>query len=330
VIDPRRMVEVGFVRLGGVGWVTFLSWQRGTVFAVVSDETHTTALVIDPRGEHVLQRHRLNRLFIAAAESDAGIDILTSPRRGIGPVELTALGGKGAESVAIEGIAGGTETENDEEGFRAKQVMPGLAVDEEGHGAFVVSVGYVAKVSLRSLAVEYHDLSEPVSLLGRLHNWLEPAAEAKVIEGPQRKAAWLGNGLVAVTGADYTTATDAKGNPMVEVEAAGLSLIDTDDWSIRELDAETSDFTLFDSTLLAYGDTSWGDPSQDGVGLRGYDLGGRELFHVLQGRKVGWIEAADNLAYVFVDDQRQIALDAVSGHRLGRADAPKSLSLIPG
>jgi hypothetical protein len=139
VIDPRRMSEVGFVMLGGAGWVTFLSWQEESVFAVVSNETHTTALVIDPRGEHVLQRHRLNRLFIAAAESTGGIEILTSPRRGIGPVELTVLGGKGADSVAIEGIAGGTETENDEKGFRAKQVTPGLAVDEEGRRAFVVS-----------------------------------------------------------------------------------------------------------------------------------------------------------------------------------------------
>jgi hypothetical protein len=331
IIDPRRMKEVGFVKLGGLGWVTFLSWQQGTVFAVVSDETHTTALVVDPRGEQVLQRHRLHRLLIAAAESSGGIDVLTSPRRGIGPVELTVLGGKGAQSVAIDGISGGTVTKNDEEGYRARQVMPGLAVDKEARRAFVVSAGRsVAEVSLRNLAVNYHELSEPVSLLGRLRNWLEPAAEAKVIEGPQRKAAWLGNGLVAVTGADYATVTDAKGNPTVEVEAAGLSLIDTSDWSIRKLDDETSDFTLFDSTLLAYGDTSWGNPGQDGIGLRGYDIGGREIFHVLQGTKVGWIEASGDLAYVFVNDRRRIVVDAVSGRRLGRAKAPRSLSFVPG
>jgi hypothetical protein len=331
VIDPRRMKEVGFVKLGGVGWVTFLSWQEGTVFAVVGNETHTTALVVDPRGEQVLQRHRLNRLFIAAAESSGGIDILTSPRHGIGPVELTVLGGKGAESVTIEGISGGTETKNDEEEFRAKQVMPGLAVDKEARRAFVVSAGRnVAEVSLRNLAVDYHELSEPVSLLGRLRNWLEPAAEAKVIEGPQRKTAWLGNGLVAVTGADYATATDANGNPTVEAEAAGLSLIDTSDWSIRKLDDETSDFALLDSTLLAYGDTSWANPTQNGIGLRGYDVGGREIFHVLQGTKVGWIEASGDLVYVFVDDRRRIVVDAMSGRRLGRAKAPKSLTLVPG
>ena len=330
VIDPRRMKEVGFVKLGGIGWVTFLSWQRGTLFAVVSDDTHTTALGVDPRGEQVVERHRLNRLFITAAESAGGIVVLTSPRRGIGSVELMVLGGKGAQSVAIDGISGGTETKNDEEGFRARQVVPALAIDEEARRAFVVSAGRnVAEVSLRNLAVEYHELSEPVSLLGRLRTWLEPSAEAKMIEGPQRKAASLGNGLVAITGTDYATVDDEHGNPTVEVRAAGLSLIDTSDWSIRELDDETSDFTLFDSTLLAYGDISWGDASQNSIGLRGYDLGGREIFHVLKGTKVGWIEASGDLAYVFVDDRRRIVVDAVSGRRLGRAEAPKSLSLVP-
>jgi hypothetical protein len=331
VIDPRRMKEVGFVKLGGIGWVTFLFWQGGTLFAVVSDDTHTTALVVDPRGEQVVQRHRLNRLFITAAESADGIVFLTSPRGGIGPVELTVLGGKGAESVAIDGISGGTETENDEEGFRAGQVVPGLAIDEEARRAYVVSAGRnVAEVSLSNLTVGYHELSEPVSLLGRLRNWLEPAAEAKMIEGPQRKAASLGNGLVLVTGVDYTTATGSNGEPRGHVEAAGLSLIDTSDWSIRELDDETSDFTLFESTLLAYGDTSWGDASQNGMGLRGYDLGGREIFHVLNRTRVGWIEASGDLAYVFVNDRRRIVVDAVSGRRLSRAEAPKSLSLVPG
>jgi hypothetical protein len=331
MIDPRGMKGVGFVKLGGIGWVTFLSWHGGTLFAVVSDDTHATALVVDPRGEQVVQRHRLNRLFITAAESAGGIVVLTSPRQGIGPIELTVLGETGAESVAIDGISGGTETESDEEGFRARQAVPGLAIDEEARRALVVSGGRnVAEVSLGNLAVEYHELSEPVSLIGRLRNWLEPTAEAKLIEGPQRKAASLGNGLVAITGADYATVDDEHGNPTVEVRAAGLSLIDTSDWSIRVLDDETSDFTLFDSTLLAYGDTSWSDASQSSIGLHGYDLRGREIFHVLKGTKVDWIEASGDLAYVFVDDRRRIVVDAVSGRRLGRAEAPKSLSLVPG
>jgi hypothetical protein len=302
IVDAKRMKRLGFVKLGGIGWVTFLSWQKGTLFAVVSDETHTTALVVDPRGQQVLQRHRLNRLFLGAAESTGGIDILTSPRRRIGPVELTVLGGKGAASVAIEGISGGTVTKNREEGFRAEQVIPGLAVDKDAHRAFVVSAGsYVADVSLENLAVQYHELSEPVSLLRRLHNWVEPAAEAKVIQGPQRKAVWLGNGLVAVTGADYSGAT---GKP------AGLTLIDTSDWSIRKLDDETSDATRVGETLVGVGRRS---------GLVGYDLQGRRLYRLLDRAEIDGLETSGGLVYVYLGAERRAVVDAASGRVVGRA-----------
>jgi hypothetical protein len=328
LIDLRRMKEVGFVKLGGLGWVTFLSWQGGTLFAIVSEDAHTTALVIDPQGEQVLQRHRLNRLFLAAAESNGGIAVLTAPPGRIGPLELSVLGGKGMASVAVSQMVGGWKSENNEDGYRARQVTPGLAIDQ--NRALVVSAGNtVGEVSLSNLAISYHTLAQPGSLLGRLRNWLEPAAEAKLIEGPQRKAVSLGNGLVAVTGADYTTLTNANGDPDVEVEAAGLSLIDTNDWSLTQVNDEISDFTLFDSTLLAYGDTSWGNPSQSGIGLVGYDLRGNELFHVLEGRNTGWVEQSGDLAYVAFDERRRIVVDAVSGRLLGRPTTRRGLSLVP-
>jgi hypothetical protein len=328
MIDVRRMKEAGFAKLGGVGWVTFLSWQGGTLFAVVSNDTHTTALVVDPRGEQVLQRHRLNRLFLAAAESNGGIAFLTAPPRRIGPVELSVLGGKGMTSVAVSEMVGGWKSQNNEDGYRARQVTPGLAIDQ--NRALVVSAGKtVAEVSLGNLAVSYHTLAQPISLLGRLRNWLEPAADAKLIEGPQRKAVSLGNGLVAVTGADYTTDTNANGDPDVQVDATGLSLIDTTDWSLTQVNDETSDFTLFDSTLLAYGDTSWGNPAQSGVGLLGYDLRGNELFHVLEGRNLNWIEQSGDLAYVVLDERRRIVVDAVSGRFLDRPRNRTGLSLVP-
>jgi hypothetical protein len=327
VIDVRRMKEAGFVTLGGIGWVTFLSWQGGTLFAIVSDDTHTTALVIDPQGEQVLQRHRLNRLFLAAAESNGGIAVLTAPPGQIGPLELSVLGGKGMASVAVSEMVGGWKSENNEDGYRARQVTPGLAIDQ--NRALIVSAGNtVGEVSLSNLAVSYHTLAQPVSLLGRVRNWLEPAAEAKLIEGPQRKAVSLANGLVAVTGADYTTVTNAKGDPDVQVEAAGLSLIDTSEWSLTPVNDETSDFTLFDSTLLAYGDTSWGNPAQSGVGLVGYDLRGNELFHVLGGKSLSWIEQSGDLAYVVLGERRRIVVDAASGRFLERPRTRAGLSLV--
>jgi hypothetical protein len=246
-------------------------------------------------------------------------------------VTVTVVGGKGIASAQIQEIAGGSVVRNDDQGYRARQVTPGLAVERraEGNRALVVPAGNrVAEVSLSDLAVSYHVLSTPVSLLGRLRNWLEPTVQAKVIEGPKRKAVSLGDGLVAVTGVDYELGESSDAD-ISTVQPAGLSLIDTGSWSIRTVNTGTSDFSLFRSTLLTYGDTSWSDPSEHGSGLTGYDLRGREVFHILAGRRVGWIEPSSDLAYVFVNGRSRIVVDARSGRILGRARAARSVSILP-
>jgi hypothetical protein len=334
VIDVRRMREVAYVRLGGIGWVTHVFWEHGLVFAVVEGDRSASLVLVDPVGWDVVRRDPLAGMVVGAdvgSEGTGQVVLLTAPRRHVGPVTITVAGGKGGDSVVVPEISGGSETSNIEDGYHARQVIPGLAIDQAGKRALIAPAGRtVAEVSLDDLAIRYHTLSQRVSLLGRLRNWLEPAAEAKLIEGPQRKAAWLGNGLVAVTGADYSTVKNSDGQPDVHVQAAGLSLLDTSDWTIRKIDEETSDFSLFDSSLLAFGDTSWGDPTQKAIGLSGYDLTGRQLFHVFDGRRVGWIEASGDLAYVSIDERRRIVLDAASGRVLGRVKAVgTSPSVLP-
>jgi hypothetical protein len=335
VVDLRRMKEIGFVRLGGSGWVTFLFWEGGLLYAVVDGDRRAAVAVVDPLGGQLLERHRLDGMVldaeVGAHERSGQIVLLTAPRRRVGPVTVTVVGGKGISSAQVEGILGGSEVRNGGQGYHARQVTPGLAVEQRpaGNRALVVSAGNrVAEVSLHDLAVEYHTLSEPVSLLGRMGNWLEPTAEAKVIEGPQRKAVSLGNGLVAVTGADYATEASSDGETVL-VEPAGLSLIDTGSWSIGKINSEVSDFTLFRSTLLAYGDTSWGNTSERGAGLTGYDLSGGEVFHVLDGRRVGWLEPSGELAYVVQNGRGRIVVDALSGRILSRAHAPGPVSILP-
>ena len=326
IVDLRRMRKVGAVKLPAPGWVTFLSWQHGYLFAVVSRDRSSVVAVIDPVGRQVLQHYRLARRIIDVQESRGAVVVLTAPRKGIGPLELTVVGGKGMQSVRVPEIFGGARVENGEDGYRAREVTPALAV-EPGERAFIVPAGKtVAEVSLHNLAVEYHTLAEPVSLLRRLHNWLEPSAEAKVLDGPQRKAAWLASGLIAVTGADYTTVTSASGLD-VQVEAAGLSLLDPDDWSIRKIDGETSDFVSFRTSLLAFGDTSWGHPAP-GLGVVGYDLTGRELFRRFKGTAVSWVEPVEGLAYVSLDEKRRAVLDAASGRVLSRPHPRRPLSLV--
>jgi hypothetical protein len=330
LIDLRRMKQVGAVKLGLEGWVTFLSWQGGTLFAVVDGEKGAAVAVVDPIGRQVLRRHRLNRAILGAQAGPGTVVLITGPRNHIGPIELTVVGGMGMNSVPVREIAGGWETENDRSGYRARQATPGLAIDATGRRALIVPAGRtVAEVSLRNLDVRYHTLSEPVSLLQRLMKWLEPAAEAKLIEGPQRKAVWLENGLMAVTGADYTVSTNENGDPDVVAEAAGLSLIDTRTWTIRKIDDEASDFSRFGNTLLAFGVSDWAASTKSpGFGLVGYDLGGKELFRALEGTGVSWVDAVGGLAYVTLNEKLYAVVDAATGHIFARARTKKPLSLV--
>jgi hypothetical protein len=336
LVDLHRMKEVGFVRLGGSGWVTYLFWERGLVYAVVDGDRRAAVALIDPVGGRLLERYPLDGMVLdAEVGSHAGsgqIVLLTAPRRHIGPVTVVAVGGKGIASAQVAEIDGGSSIQNDDQGYRARQVTPALAVERrpEGNRAIVVPAGgRVAEVSLDDLAVSYHALSAPVSLLGRLRDWLEPTAQAKVIDGPQRKAVSLGNGLVAVTGVDYTAGQTSDEEPVL-VRPAGLSLIETGSWSVRKVDSETSDFSRFRSSLLAYGDTSWGNASESGIGLTGYDLRGQKLFHALPDRKIGWLEPSGDLAYVVIGGGRnRVVVDALSGRILGRAHASGQVSVLP-
>src|SRR4029453_12863769 len=122
------------------------------------------------------------------------------------------------------------------------------------------------------------DVPEPVSLLGRLRNWLEPAAEAKTAEGPERQAEWGGEHLVAVSRQDtyQTVEGEEKTTP------AGLALIDVRNWTKRILDEHASRFSFSAGTLLAYG-TTWTDATHErGMGLTGDGLHRHERFHLFE------------------------------------------------
>jgi hypothetical protein len=61
------------------------------------------------------------------------------------------------------------------------------------------------------LTVAYHEPRPSASALSRLLDWLDPAAYAKGASGLTRMALWLGDGLLAVTGTDEESFTDARG-----------------------------------------------------------------------------------------------------------------------
>jgi hypothetical protein len=246
----------------------------------------TTVAGIDAERARLLWQQRLGGSLQAGERFRRSLVlVLGPPGRSLGASRLVTVNPDGhVRSAALAEIRSGAGRSNGNESDRFVTDVwnPGLAVDPQGARAFVVQAGEpVAEVDLRSMRVRYHTLSEPISLLGRLHDWLEPEAEAKADEGPTRRALWLGHGLLAVTGFDGHAGVDPRGGQAEWETPVGLKLIDTHAWRVRTLDPRVTNAVLASGTLLAFG-ILWDSRGQkmSGSGLTGYDSNGRRRFHL--------------------------------------------------
>lgn len=325
-LDREHLRSRGGVDLRIAGYVSRLSWPRsGTLFAAVGE---SAVVIVHPGSRQVVETRQVDGVLLGdAQEIQAGMLALVALPERIGPLKVVVFGGKGTSSVPLRGIVGGWESEggNGETDFRSRGIQPGLAVDPSGRRALVVPAGEeVAEVDLANLRVTYHALSQPVSLLERLRNWLEPSAEAKVIEGPIRQAVWLSSALVAVTGVDHTVSGD--GEPEMSAEPAGLSLIDTRDWSVRTLDEGVDWVRLADERLLAFERGCASD--QESYGLVAYDLEGSEVFNLC--REEGFdLQIFSRYAYLgFEDNTRFEIVDLTTGKVVARPSTAKTTSLL--
>ena len=257
LVDLKRMRSLGTVETEG-SFVQKLHWAGpDRLLAVLGGATSKVA-AIDPEQGEVLAVHDLGGTMVYADETEEGLVFLVAPTARIGPARVVVFDGSELRSAKLGEVEAGWEQVEgtDEEDYRARQSVPGLAVDPSGSRALVVPAGgRVAEVDLATMQVRYHDLTEPVSLLGRLRNWLEPAAHAKMMDGPDRNAVWLPSGLVAVSGSNYASEGDA-----VEMTPAGLSLIDPADWSTRRVSDQPGWVTFRDDALLA---SAWTEGSNE-------------------------------------------------------------------
>jgi hypothetical protein len=314
LVDVRRVRSLGVVDLQMSGSIRLLSWQDGYLFAVVDDQQARAVVTLAPLGRQVLARHRVAGTILQAKEATGQVVLLLGPPEGIGPLRLAVVGGKGMGSTLIRGFIGGSEIEREGQDIHAREEIPALVVDEVGRRAFVVTKGAVAEVSLRNLRVTRHTLSEPVSLLGRLRNWLEPEAHAKLAEGYSRTGVWLGDGRFAVTGMDYA---ESAGVP------TRLTLIDTHDWTMRAVGKGGAGLAVVQDALLLFG-------FHRNDGIRGYDFEGEERFHLLRGQGA-WIQVVRGLAYAQIGDGRRIAvIDPALGRKIAETEVDQPVALVEG
>lgn len=254
LVDLQGMRATAAVETGLGEWVERLHWASEDLLLASLSGRQSHAAAIDPASGEVLRTAALDGVVLDSAPAGEAIAFLLADPDTIGPARVAVWDGSDLRSATLADVPAGYRSEGDSDVYRTRQAVPGFAVDPDGGRALVVPAGSrVAEVDLETMEAAYHDLSEPVSLLGRLRDWLEPAAEAKLVDGPARVAVWLPNGLVAVSGADWTTEGD-----QVKTDPAGLALIDPGDWSITRIDDEPSWVAYRDGALLG---SAWAEGS---------------------------------------------------------------------
>jgi hypothetical protein len=329
-----RMVDVRRMRLEGVAslerrlvgapaesYVIGLAWPTARrILALVEWGAWDHAVVVvDPVERRAVSYETIDGTLVAQAPTDDGLALLLAPVGRIGPTRLLLVDRDGkAESIPLPGIDAGLETIDADQAVGRIQ-FPGLAVDPTGRRALVVpAVCDVAEIDLVSGRVVSRAVHEPVSLLGRLRNWLEPTARAKASAGTERQAAWVEDHLVAVSGQDHRI---VNGQDEQETTPAGLMLVDVRDWSLRTLDERASQFSFAAGTLLAYG-ISGNSATQEtiGMGLTAYGLDGEERFHLFGDEPIYFVQTAGPFAYVWLDGASPVAVDLRSGTVASRLD----------
>ena len=219
------------------------------------------------------------------------ISSVTEAGSAIGPTRLLEIDAKGrVRSVQLDSIQSGSAFDT---GEPAEAWVPGLAVDAQAERAFVVGGGApIAEVDLKTLQVTYHQLREPGSLLDRALEWLVPTAAAKgAISGPTREAVWLGNGLLAISGADVHVIAQPR-SVDVTTEPFGLKLVDTRSWTARTLEPHATGFAHGSGVLFAYaGSYDEQYRRTGGIGAIAFALDGTRLFHSFGDSPLFWADA---------------------------------------
>jgi hypothetical protein len=338
VVDLVHLRRLGAVRTDLLGQAAFgWGWVGRSRLLLIgtAHEAATDVLAVDVHARRVIRQQRFDGVVQGYARLPHGLALLVTPPDAIGRARLVVSDANaGLRTVTLTEFTAGFKQLDDTDGSgpRMEQAVPGIAADPAGRRIYVVpGGGPVAEVDVASMEVTYHRLGRSASPLQRLARWWAPPAEAKIISGPSRSALWLGDGQLAVTGYDGST----KGHHM-EVPS-GLELIDTADWTARQVDRHSSSAMLAAGRLLAFG-TAFGtgqNGANQGYGLTLYGPGDRQPVHLFGAKQVGWIQVYGDLAYVQLMDanlsnlEGYAVVDLRSGRVLDRGTGNVPELLVP-
>ncbi|HET7571523.1 MAG TPA: hypothetical protein VFJ77_02505 [Gaiellaceae bacterium] len=273
------------------GWLQSLLWASpGRVVALTGEQDGVTVAVVDAVAKRVVARHPLGGMAAAVARFRGGLAALVQPGGSVGAAKLAVVGPSGeVRSVRLERIRAGAHWPEDPSSDPIGTTrQPALAVDPAGTAYVLDPDGLVAEIDLRSLAVSYHTLGA-ASVLARIAAWLVPPASAKGMNGPQRAATWLGDGLIALSGSDYSATRAEDGSVTFSQAPAGLAVVDTHGWTVRTLDRQATSAWVADGALLATGGGWSSGDSARGEGLAAYGPDGKLRWRLFPGTRP-WVD----------------------------------------
>ncbi len=302
IVDAATLTTVRLVPLDVDGFVGATHWvdaDRVQVLVRSSAPVGDSVVLVDAAQGLVLQRRPLQGSVSAIGRARGALVLLLEPPSR-GPVSVAVADAAGSlravELARIEAGKSLTEPPNSV----LQHDRAGLAVDAAGGHAYVVAAGApVGDVDLGSLAVGYHSPARPVSVLGRLHDWVEPRAQAKeILFRSTRSALWLGDGRLAVVGFNGTPRWNS-GRLAVKSVPSGLQVIDTAAWTSSVVDPRSSELEVARNALLSWG-LSWdsGKGTEQGTGLTVFGSDGQKRFHLFGTQPVLGVQAVSGRAFV--------------------------------
>jgi hypothetical protein len=321
IVDLEQMRSTGTIELTPGTTVDRLHWaEADRILASLWGEQPQVA-ALQPGAAKPIAVHDLDGMILKTSPAGDALVILLAPADRIGPARLALFDGDEVRYVDLPGVRAGWDETGEQEDYRARQLVPALAVDPSGSTAVVIAPGNRAvEVDLASLATTSHDLAQAASLLERFRNWLEPGAWAKMIDGPELNAVWLPSGLIAVSGVRYATdGTDVDATP------AGLSLVDPGNWSVRRVSDAPSWITFRGGALLG---SAWNEQTTaQSVHVFGPD--GAPRFEIERRGQADLSQTAGEHLYVSTQDGRKFEIvDLASGKTVGRAAPKRPTSIV--
>jgi hypothetical protein len=331
-VNAHVMRVLGDLRLPtGYECASSLAWlSPNRLLAVLTSSASSAVAVIDPMARRLLRLTKLPSAPWSTGVTGSELVVLFGGREEFVPARVAVVDAEGGvRTVTVDDIRIGTVVDYSKEDYRARTISPGFAVDPEGRRAFLVPAsGRIAEIDLETLDVDYHEVDRP-SLFGRLLRWLEPSAEAKLVEGPMRQATWLGNGLLAVSGVDYSFSKNSAGDLVETGKPVGVKIVDTGSWRSRMLSRGSSGFAVAPGLVIAQGG-EWDAQRQRtiGPGIVAFGLDGAVRWRVAS---PNWIDPVGSygIGYLWREEGRMDVIDLATGQILRALDRRGTASPWP-